>query len=97
MDQLPSVGPGNVLRDIIESECFHVVKLTRIFRQAAQSDIIVNAHRINAGERIPIGKSSRDFLFIKRDDPNAIINAMITLVREKLPNYVHTICLRYRS
>ena len=75
-DQLPSVGPGNVLRDIIESECFHVVKLTRIFRQAAQSDIIVNAHRINAGERIPIGKSSRDFLFIKRDDPNAIINAM---------------------
>ena len=89
VDQLPSVGPGNVLRDIIESECFHVVKLTRIFRQAAQSDIIVNAHRINAGERIPIGKSSRDFLFIKRDDPNAIINAMITLVREKLPNYVH--------
>ena len=61
VDQLPSVGPGNVLRDIIESECFHVVKLTRIFRQAAQSDIIVNAHRINAGERIPIGKSSRDF------------------------------------
>lgn len=89
VDQLPSVGPGNVLRDIIESECFHVVKLTRIFRQAAQSDIIVNAHRINAGERIPNGKSSRDFLFIKRDDPNAIINAMITLVREKLPNYVH--------
>ena len=89
VDQLPSVRPGNVLRDIIESECFHVVKLTRIFRQAAQSDIIVNAHRINAGERIPIGKSSRDFLFIKRDDPNAIINAMITLVREKLPNYVH--------
>ena len=89
VDQLPSVGPGNVLRDIIESECFHVVKLTRIFRQAAQSDIIVNAHRINAGEHIPIGKSSRDFLFIKRDDPNAIINAMITLVREKLPNYVH--------
>lgn len=89
VDQLPSVGPGNVLRDIIESEFFHVVKLTRIFRQAAQSDIIVNAHRISAGERIPIGKSSRDFLFIKRDDPNAIINAMITLVREKLPNYVH--------
>ncbi len=89
VDQLPSVGPGNVLRDIIESECFHVVKLTRIFRQAAQSDIIVNAHRINAGERIPIGKPSKDFLFIKRDDPNAIINAMITLVREKLPNYVH--------
>ena len=89
VNQLPSVGPGNVLRDMIASEAFPVVKLTKIFRQAAQSDIIVNAHRINAGERIPIGKSSRDFLFIKRDDPNAIINAMITLVREKLPNYVH--------
>ncbi len=89
VDQLPSVGPGNVLRDIIESECFHVVKLTRIFRQAAQSDIIVNAHRINAGETIPIGKPSKDFLFIKRDDQNAIINAIITLVREKLPKYVN--------
>ncbi len=89
VDQLPSVGPGNVLRDIIESECFHVVKLTRIFRQAAQSDIIVNAHRINAGETIPIGKPSKDFLFIKREDQNAIINAIITLVREKLPKYVH--------
>lgn len=52
VDQLPSVGPGNVLRDIIESGCFHVVKLTRIFRQAAQSDIVVNAHRINRGEQI---------------------------------------------
>lgn len=88
VDQLPSVGPGNVLRDIIESECFHVVKLTRIFRQAAQSDIIVNAHRINAGQEVVLGKPSRDFLFIRREDPNAIINAMITLVREKLPAYV---------
>ena len=89
VDQLPSVGPGNVLRDIIDSGCFHVVKLTRIFRQAAQSDIIVNAHRINAGETIPLGKPSNDFLFIRREDPNAIINAMITLVREKLPKYVN--------
>lgn len=89
VDQLPSVGPGNVLRDMIESGCFHVVKLTRIFRQAAQSDIIVNAHRINGGERIPLGKPSRDFLFIRREDPNAIINAMITLVKEKLPRYVN--------
>lgn len=88
VDQLPSVGPGNVLRDIIDSGCFHVVKLTRIFRQAAQSDIIVNAHRINAGEKIPLGKPSKDFLFIRREDPNAIINAIITLVREKLPKYV---------
>ncbi|MBP3925613.1 MAG: AAA family ATPase, partial [Clostridium sp.] len=89
VDQLPSVGPGNVLRDMIESGCFHVVKLTRIFRQAAQSDIIVNAHRINGGEQIPLGKPSRDFLFIRREDPNAIINAMITLVKEKLPKYVN--------
>lgn len=88
VDQLPSVGPGNVLRDIIDSECFHVVKLTRIFRQAAQSDIIVNAHRINAGERIVLGKPSQDFLFIRREDPNAIISAIITLVKEKLPKYV---------
>lgn len=90
VDQLPSVGPGNVLRDMIDSGSFHVVKLTRIFRQAAQSDIIVNAHKINAGERIDLSKKSNDFLFIKREDPNAIINAMITLVRDKLPAYVHT-------
>lgn len=88
MDQLPSVGPGNVLRDMIEAGCFHMVKLTRIFRQAAQSDIIVNAHKINDGEKIPLGKPSKDFLFIKREDPNAIINAMLTLVKEKLPRYV---------
>lgn len=90
VDQLPSVGPGNVLRDMIDSGSFHVVKLTRIFRQAAQSDIIVNAHKINAGETIPLNKRSDDFLFIKREEPNAIINAMITLVRDKLPGYVHT-------
>lgn len=89
VDQLPSVGPGNVLRDMIESGCFPVVKLTHIFRQAAQSDIIVNAHRINEGAQIPLGKPSKDFLFIRREDPNAIINAMITLVKEKLPNYVN--------
>lgn len=88
-NQLPSVGPGNVLRDMISSERFNVVRLTKIFRQAAESDIIVNAHRINAGEQIPLGKRSKDFLFIRRDHPDAIINAMITLVKEKLPNYVH--------
>ncbi len=89
VDQLPSVGPGNVLRDTIDSECFHVVKLTRIFRQAAQSDIIVNAHKINAGEKVDLAKRSRDFLFIRREEPNSIINAMITLVKEKLPAYVN--------
>ncbi len=89
VNQLPSVGPGNVLRDMIESGCFHVVKLTRIFRQASQSDIVVNAHRINGGEKIDLTKRSRDFLFIRRDYPDAIISAMITLVREKLPGYVN--------
>ncbi len=89
VNQLPSVGAGNVLRDIIDSGCFPVVRLTRIFRQAAESDIIVNAHRINDGDEIPLGKRSNDFLFIRRQQPDEIISAMITLVREKLPNYVH--------
>ena len=87
-NQLPRVGPGNVLKDVIEAGCFNVVMLTRIFRQASQSDIVVNAHKINAGETVPLGKKSNDFLFIKRDDPNMIINAMITLVQKKLPGYV---------
>ncbi|MDR0923306.1 MAG: ATP-dependent RecD-like DNA helicase [Hungatella sp.] len=89
VNQLPSVGPGNVLRDMIDSGSFNVVMLTKIFRQATQSDIVVNAHKINRGEQVPLGKKSNDFLFIKRDDPNAIINAMITLVQDKLPGYVH--------
>lgn len=90
VNQLPSVGPGNVLRDMIASGQFNVVMLTKIFRQASQSDIIVNAHRINAGEVIPLGKKSNDFLFIRREDPNMIINAMITLVQDKLPRYVNS-------
>lgn len=88
VNQLPSVGPGNVLRDMISSGAFNVVKLSRIFRQAAESDIIVNAHRINDGEEIPLGKRSKDFLFIRRENPDAIISAMITLIRQKLPDYV---------
>ena len=88
MDQLPSVGPGNVLRDIIRSECFHVVKLSRIFRQAEHSDIIVNAHKINRGEHVEKKTGSKDFLFVRRGDANAVINAAITLVSRKLPDYV---------
>lgn len=88
-NQLPSVGPGNVLRDIICSGAFHVVELTRIFRQSEASDIVVNAHRIHAGALIDSEKASRDFLFVKRGDANRIINAIITLVRQKLPDYVH--------
>ena len=88
VDQLPSVGPGNVLRDLIRSECFHVVKLSRIFRQAEHSDIIVNAHKINRGEHVEKKSGSRDFLFVRREDVNAVINASITLVSRKLPDYV---------
>lgn len=88
VDQLPSVGPGNVLRDIINSDCFHVVKLTKIFRQASESEIIVNAHKINKGERVVLNKYSKDFLFLARPGADAIISAMITLVRDKLPAYV---------
>lgn len=88
VNQLPSVGPGNVLRDIIASERFNVVKLTKIFRQATESDIIVNAHKINAGEKFLIGPSSRDFIFIRREEAGNVIGAMITLVSQKLPKYV---------
>ena len=86
-NQLPSVGPGNVLKDIIGSGCFEVVKLTKIFRQEEAGDIVVNAHKINAGIQFDIGPSSRDFPFIKRTDSNAIINASVTLIRDKLPRY----------
>lgn len=88
VNQLPSVGPGNVLKDIISSGKFNVVMLTKIFRQASQSDIIVNAHKINEGEQVDLKKSSKDFLFLKRMDANAVINAMITLIKDKLPKYV---------
>ena len=88
VNQLPSVGPGNVLRDIIDSERFTVVKLTKIFRQAKESDIIVNAHKINDGEKFLIGPTSKDFIFIKREEANNVLGAMITLISQKLPKYV---------
>lgn len=66
-----------------------MVKLTHIFRQAAQSDIVVNAHKINAGEPVDLAKRSQDFLFIRRDNPDAVISAAITLIQKKLPDYVH--------
>ncbi|MDE7431501.1 MAG: ATP-dependent RecD-like DNA helicase [Lachnospiraceae bacterium] len=88
-NQLPSVGPGNVLRDIITSKKFNVVCLEKIFRQAAAGDIVINAHKINKGETIDLAKRSLDFLFIKRDSADAIISAILTLIREKLPAYVN--------
>ena len=88
VNQLPSVGPGNVLKDIIDSHCFNMVMLTKIFRQAAGSDIIVNAHKINAGEQINLDNKSMDFFLLKRGDTNVIIAVMINLIKNKLPKYV---------
>jgi len=88
INQLPSVGAGNVLKDIIESDIFHVVKLIRIFRQASQSDIIVNAHKINAGEEVILDNKSKDFFFLKRHDADVIISIVIQLIQQKLPKYV---------
>ncbi len=87
-NQLPSVGPGAVLKDLIASECFCVVKLKKIFRQEEQSDIVLNAHRINEGKQIQLDNQSRDFFFLERADVNHIINNTITLIKEKLPDYV---------
>ena len=89
VNQLPSVGPGNVLKDIISSGEFSVVMLEKIFRQASQSDIIVNAHKINRGEMIKLDNKSRDFLFVKRPEAANVIGATLTLVKEKLPKYVN--------
>ena len=88
VNQLPSVGPGSVLKDIIDSNCFHTVKLTKIFRQASTSDIIVNAHKINNGEAVTIDNQSRDFFFLKRYDADKIINVTLQLIKQKLPKYV---------
>ena len=88
-NQLPSVGPGNVLRDIIHSGCFPVIELTKIFRQASESDIVVNAHKINRGEPVEIHNKSRDFFFLKRYDADMIIRVVIALIQDKLPRYVN--------
>lgn len=89
VNQLPSVGPGNVLKDIIYSSCFNVVKLTKIFRQAEGSDIIINAHKINAGEQINLDNKSMDFFLLKRDNAAVITAVIINLVKNKLPKYVN--------
>ncbi len=86
--QLPSVGPGQVLHDLIDSHAFPVVALTNIFRQAAESSIVVNAHRINAGEAPVMDNKSRDFFFIERSDHAAIVEQMVTLIKNRLPRYV---------
>lgn len=88
VNQLPSVGPGSVLRDIIRSGVCNVVMLTKIFRQASTSDIIVNAHKINHGEEVVLDNKSMDFFFLKRYDADVIINVVLQLVKQKLPKFV---------
>ena len=88
VDQLPSVGPGRVLRDVIDAGVFPTVMLTRIFRQAETSDIVVNAHRINQGQAPVLDNKSKDFFFLQREEANRIISNMITLIKDKLPPYV---------
>ena len=89
INQLPSVGPGSVLKDIIMSDVFSVVKLQKIYRQEGASDIIVNAHKINDGIMPVLDNSGKDFFFLKRDDVNVILKNMITLISQKLPGYVN--------
>ena len=89
VDQLPSVGPGAVLADMLKADVFPSVRLTRIFRQAQNSDIVVNAHKINHGEQIPLTTKSSEFLFLGRSDTNLIISNIIELVRDRLPRYVN--------
>lgn len=88
VNQLPSVGAGSVLKDIIDSHACNVVRLERIFRQASKSDIVVNAHRINRGEPVVLDNQSRDFFFLKRYDANVIISITIQLIQKNLPKYV---------
>lgn len=88
VNQLPSVGPGQVLQDIMNSGRFPMVVLEKIFRQAGESDIVWNAHRIHAGQELALDNKSRDFFFLERNDTNVIYKHMIQLITEKLPSYV---------
>ncbi len=89
VNQLPSVGPGQILRDIMRSEAYPTVVLQKIFRQAGESDIVVNAHHINRGEAIELNNKSKDFFFLERSDVQVIYKHMIQLIRDKLPKYVN--------
>lgn len=87
VNQLPSVGPGQVLQDLIASNAFSVVSLKKIFRQAQDSDIVVNAHKIHQGESLSLNNKSKDFFFLERNDVNVIYKHMIQLIQDKLPGY----------
>lgn len=86
--QLPSVGAGQVLSDLISSQKFPTIYLKKIFRQAEESDIVMNAHRIHNGEKPVIDNKSKDFFFLERNDSNVIYKHMVQLIRDKLPAYV---------
>jgi exodeoxyribonuclease V alpha subunit len=88
-NQLPSVGPGQVLKDLMESGHIPTVVLNKIFRQAGESDIVVNAHKINEGKPIKLDNKSMDFFFLERDNVDVIYKHMIQLITEKLPKFVH--------
>ncbi len=88
VNQLPSVGPGQVLHDLIESGCFKVVMLETIFRQAKESDIVVNAHKIYKGQQILLDNKSKDFFFMERRDGTGVENTVVELVKDRLPKYV---------
>ena len=83
--KLPSVGAGNVLKDIISSDHFSVVTLDKVFRQASESDIITNAYKINAGEHVVLDNKSSDFFFMDRSDVLSVIGTTLDLVKNKLP------------
>ena len=88
--QLPSVGPGQILHDLIASECFPTIVLRKIFRQAEESDIVMNAHKIHRGEMLSLNNRSKDFFFLERNDVNVIYKHMVQLIRDRLPAYVDT-------
>ena len=87
VDQLPSVGPGNVLKDLIDSGVLATARLTEVFRQAAESAIITNARRINKGEYPSINDKEKDFFFVRRNTPEGVIQTILELVSERLPAF----------
>ncbi len=89
VNQLPSVGAGNVLRDIIATEKFAVVTLDKVYRQSDESDIITNAHKINRGEEVNLMKKSNDFFYAGRQNAQAIIDLILSFIKDKLPNYLN--------
>ncbi|MFR8870687.1 ATP-dependent RecD-like DNA helicase [Paraclostridium sordellii] len=86
-DQLPSVGAGNVLKDIIDSEVINIVRLNEIFRQAQESMIVVNAHRINQGLPLHLNVKGKDFFFIKKNTNEEILKEIVGLVSTRLPKF----------